>query len=542
MKQGRGDKKTPPNQDSLRRQIPLRERIAVRQAGYVVAVVCSVGLLLSVLQIVEDYFDQREEIDRSAHQLLSTIQLPAAQAAFMVDKPLAREVAAGLFAHDAVVDVVITTDFGETLAEVHRTSAESSWLAEVLFGDRRSFSLDLTVGAEQPSEVGTVAVTMDPLVVGEAFLVRAERALVYGLLRAVLLALIMAVLFYRTLTKPLLDLIRSFGTINPRQPNTREIHAPRGHERDEIGQLVVAANLLLANVEKNRQRLQTARSEAEKLRHRAETASEAKTRFLATMSHELRTPLNAILGFSEMIRDELLGKIQNKAYRGYAGDIHASGTHLLHLINEILDISKIEAGKMELSLQAVSLSDLLSGALRVVEIRAHENHLRMRVDVPDDLPKIWADEQAMKQVLLNLLSNSVKFTPPGGSITLRARVTDSMARIEVTDTGIGMSEGDLSRVFQPFERADNSYHLTADEKAGGTGLGLALVQRLVAMHRGNVQIESEPGKGTTATIELPLARDDGDRETRPPAADSKKRESSMFRLPRQRQAAERRAA
>jgi signal transduction histidine kinase len=484
-------------------RIRLRERIAVRQAGYVVAMVCALGVLLSLMQIVEDYFDHRAEIDRSAHQLLATVQQPAAQAAFMVDKPLAREVASGLFAHDGVVEVRITTDFGETLAAVRRPSQQSSWLAELLFGDRREFSLPLAVNRQAPGEVGTITITMDPLVLGEAFLNRAERALLYGLLRTVVMSAAIALLFYRTLTRPLLTLIRSLGEVNPRRPTAVPIRVPEGHEHDEIGRLVEAANSLLANVEKNRQRLQSARAEAEKLRRRAEAASQAKTRFLATMSHELRTPLNAILGFSEMIRDEILGKVGTPQYKEYARDIHASGRHLLHLINEILDISKIEAGKMELSPRPLSLRQLLAGTVRVVEMRALENQLRLRTDLPDDLPMIHADEQAMKQVVLNLLSNAVKFTPAGGTVTLRARVARSVATIEVSDTGIGMSESELSRVFQPFERADNRYHLAKDAN-GGTGLGLALVQRLVAMHNGRVSIASAPQQGTTVTIELPV--------------------------------------
>lgn len=524
--------------DRTTRPIPLRDRIAVRQAGYVVAVVCALSLLLSLMQIVEDYFDHRAEIDHSAHQLLATVQQPAAQAAFMVDKPLAREVAAGLFAHDAVVEVQITTDFGETLATLRRPTQESSWLAELLFGDRRDFQLPLAVSQQAAAEVGSVAITMDPLVLGEGFLVRAERALLYGLLRTIVMSVAIALLFYRTLTRPLLTLIRSLGEVNPRRPSADAIQAPEGHEHDEIGRLVDAANSLLGNVEKNRLRLQTARSEADKLRRRAEAASQAKTRFLATMSHELRTPLNAILGFSEMIRDEILGKVGTPQYKDYAKDIHASGKHLLHLINEILDISKIEAGKMELSPRPLALGQLLSATVRVVEMRAHENHLRLRTELPDDLPMIHADEQAIKQVVLNLLSNAVKFTPAGGTITLRARVTDSVATIEVTDTGIGMSESELGRVFQPFERADNRYHLAKDAN-GGTGLGLALVQRLVAMHNGHVSIASTPKQGTTVTIHLPLP--DAATTGTPPAATAKPR-----RRPEQnsaeRTAAERRAA
>lgn len=524
------------------REIPFRERIAVRQAGYVISAVCAVGLLLSLLQIVEDYFDHLGEIDRSANQLLATIQQPAAQAAFMVDKPLAREVASGLFAHDAVIEVQITTDFGDTLAAVQRQSEDTSWLAELLFSDQRSFELPLTVNRQDPSVVGTVAITMDPLVIGEAFLIRAERAMIYGLLRAILLSGIIALLFYRTLTSPLLNLARAFGSVNPRRPAAK-IEAPRGHKDDEIGQLVDAANSLLANMEKGRQRLQNSRAEADKLRQRAETASEAKTRFLATMSHELRTPLNAILGFSEMIRDEIVGKVGNDRYCDYARDIHSSGTHLLHLINEILDISKIEAGKMELAPKAVPLQKLLTNMARVIELRAQENRLRLKVVQPDIQAIAWADENALKQVVLNLLSNAVKFTPAGGTITLSGHMTDKYAIVEVADTGIGMANSELERVFQPFEQADNRYHLVSDTSSG-TGLGLALVQRLVAMNKGRVKITSKPQQGTTVSIELPRADGNQDDKQKPetPAKSGKRRTKPASRKTRAQDLVERQAA
>ncbi|MEZ5670554.1 MAG: ATP-binding protein [Alphaproteobacteria bacterium] len=514
-----------PQRDRNLRPISFFQRIAARQAGYVVAAVCVVGLLLTIAQIVEDYFDHRAEIGHSAQQLLATVRQPAAQAAFMVDKSLAREVASGLFAHEAVVEVVITTDFGEPLAAIQRPPRESSWLAELLFSEKQAITLPLTVNPESPSEVGNVAITLDPLISGEAFLVRAKRAIVYGIVRAAVLSVIIAAIFYQTLTKPLLTLVRAFGAINPRRPDAVAIEPPRGHERDEIGHLVDAANSLLANVEKNRQRLQLSRSEADRLRRRAEAASQAKTRFLATMSHELRTPLNAILGFSEMIRDEIIGKVGNPKYRDYARDIHASGRHLLHLIGEILDISKIEAGKMELAPRVLSLQRLLHGMVRVIEMRAIDNQLRLVTEIPDELPAIWADEQAIKQVVLNLLSNAVKFTPAGGTITVSAEAQDGFAVVRVADTGIGMSEADLERVFQPFEQADNRYQLSDETR--GTGLGLALAQRLVAMHNGRVTIQSAPKQGTTVSFELPLA-DHQDEDHPPTEAPAAPRQTAMM--------------
>ena len=237
-------------------------------------------------------------------------------------------------------------------------------------------------------------------------------------------------------------------------------------------------------------------------RSAAEDANAAKSVFLATMSHELRTPLNAILGFSELIRDQAFGPVGIERYVEYAGDIHASGRHLLDLITAILDISKIEAGKLELDIHRIPLRQTLEQCRHLVAPRAEGGSLTLVGELEEALPDIFADERAVRQMVLNLLSNAVKYTPVGGRVTLRAAADGSgWVEIAVVDTGIGIPEDQLDRVLRPFEQLDNSY----TRGAGGTGLGLALVKALADLHGGTLHLASAVGQGTTASIRLPVA-------------------------------------
>jgi len=240
-----------------------------------------------------------------------------------------------------------------------------------------------------------------------------------------------------------------------------------------------------------------------KAKEEAEAANQAKSGFLATMSHELRTPLNAIIGFSEMMLREVLGALGNEQYRAYVGDIHASGTHLLQIINDILDLSKAEAGKIELSEDVFDLRDIMRSVGQLTAGRIHEAALSYDVMLPADLPPLRGDERKTKQVLLNLIANSVKFTPSGGLITVTGAFDseDGLA-VTVTDTGIGIPDHDLDRVLKPFEQVDSSL----SRQHQGTGLGLPLVKAIMDMHGGRLRLRSELGVGTAVTVVFPPER------------------------------------
>ena len=236
--------------------------------------------------------------------------------------------------------------------------------------------------------------------------------------------------------------------------------------------------------------------EQEKIR--AEEANQSKSEFLANMSHELRTPLNAINGFSDIMKKELFGPLGDPRYAEYVNDILFSGQHLLSLINDILDMSKIEAGKMTLNTEAMQMNDMVAQIIRIVRGRADDNRLRLVYD-DIDLPEIEADPRAVKQILLNLTTNAIKFTPEGGVVTIAVEPKSAGLIIRVSDTGIGISEEDIIRLAQPFEQID-SQHSRQHE---GTGLGLALSKSLVELHGGNFTIESVVGQGTTVIFTLP---------------------------------------
>ena len=236
-------------------------------------------------------------------------------------------------------------------------------------------------------------------------------------------------------------------------------------------------------------------------REQAELASRAKTRFLASVSHELRTPLNAIIGFSEMLTAETFGPLANERQGEYVRLIHESGTHLLQVVNDILDMSKIESGAFDVVPEPFDAAALVESTRQMMSHQAIERGLKLSSQTGAGLPEIVADRRACKQILINLLSNALKFTDRGGSVILGARREDEMVAFFVRDTGIGIREADIRRLGTPFVQADSGY----DRRHEGAGLGLSVVKGLAALHGGSMSIESRVGEGTCVTVRLPIA-------------------------------------
>ena len=234
-------------------------------------------------------------------------------------------------------------------------------------------------------------------------------------------------------------------------------------------------------------------------RDAAERAYAAKTQFLANMSHELRTPLNAIIGFSEMMQQQVLGPIGTEKYLDYVDGIHESGQHLLDIISDILDMSRIEAGKYELDLEAVDVARVIKSAVQMVENRAADSNLRIAVQIDNDARTIIADRRAVMQICLNLLSNAVKFTEEGGQVTIQCLERENSLSLKVHDTGIGIPAHKIKAVTKPFEQAESHY----TRQHEGSGLGLAITKELVGLHGGSMHIDSTVGIGTTVTVRLP---------------------------------------
>ena len=267
---------------------------------------------------------------------------------------------------------------------------------------------------------------------------------------------------------------------------------------ERLQRLVDELKLSRAQLEKQATDLKHLAEETEAAKQRAEAASLSKSQFLANMSHELRTPLNAIIGFSDMMKSQLLGPIGAPRYIEYAKDINSSGTHLLALINDVLDMSKIEAGRYTIHPEPIDGAELMRSCMRLVRVRAAESGVSLGIGAAQELP-LQADARALKQVLLNLLTNAIKFTPSGGRVSLSAGRERDGVVFRVVDTGVGISAEDLPRIGRRFEQVDNA--LT--RKGEGTGLGLALSRALVELHGGVLDIDSTLGKGTTVSVWLP---------------------------------------
>jgi PAS domain S-box-containing protein len=250
-------------------------------------------------------------------------------------------------------------------------------------------------------------------------------------------------------------------------------------------------------------RWKRAQSELTQAKREAERASSAKSDFLARVSHEIRTPLNAIIGFSEVMMEERFGPVGNERYREYLKDIHASGGHLLSLINDLLDLSKIEAGKLELTFANVSLNDLTQQCVAIMQPQANRERVIIRTSLPPTLPQVVADARSVRQIVLNLLSNSIKFTHAGGQVIVSTALNDNgEVALRVRDTGIGMSEQDLVTALEPFRQIATSVR----EISAGTGLGLPLTKALAEANRASFTIKSAPKAGTLVEITFPASR------------------------------------
>ncbi len=513
--------------DTGTRLASLSRSLSFRQARVAVLVAFSLGVVFSIFQIQADLRSERERTEATFQRILRVADYSAVQAAFGLDDVLAQRVVDGLFEYGAVFQAEIMDNHHDSMARRQRPEKQGRMkpLAVFLFGPAKTFSLPLQV-RENNFDVGTLQVSVDTFVIAETFFERSGLILLSGVARNFLLAGILGVLFHFMLTRPLKAVAAHINTHHASVP------IPKTHEEDELGELITAYNDqfyqraaaqerlhrlnkgLENRVTERTEQIELARAELErrvaertaelmKAIEMAENASRTKSEFLAHMSHELRTPLNAIMGFSQIWKDEMFGALGHPKYKEYAGDINTAGEHLLSLITDILDVSKVEAGEMKLDETTVNVSGLIADCEILVRDTVAKKNIRFTTEVAPEVNDITADARLLRQVVLNLLTNAVKFTAEGGEIGVKACLTAHGAvEIIITDNGCGIKQDDIARVLEPFGQVRRQSELSHE----GTGLGLPLAKRYTELHGGLLTLESIFGEGTTVRVIMPASR------------------------------------
>jgi len=326
-------------------------------------------------------------------------------------------------------------------------------------------------------------------------------------LAALMVSYLLAVNLQRAISRPILSLADTARRITVNKDynlRAKALGDPAQEPNNELIILTKAFNNMLTEIGERETQLKKQNLELEKARDAAESANRAKSQFLANISHELRTPLNAIIGFSSILMNQLFGPLGDQKYLEYSKDINESGAHLLDIINDILDISKAEAGKLTINYEEVHVGKSINKCLTILAERATKGKVTITADVPKTLPPLVADRLRFIQILLNVLSNAVKFTGEGGKVHIAVRMQETDKEmtqfiITIQDTGIGMSKEDVDKAFQSFGQVDSGLN----RKYEGTGLGLPLTKKLVDLHHGTIGLESELGKGTALTLTFP---------------------------------------
>ncbi|WP_411289512.1 ATP-binding protein [Marinobacter sp.] len=508
----------------------FKKRLSYRLTRDTVLVAMALGLVLNVVQITLDYFSARQSMEEEIHALIDISNSPASQIAYNIDVRLAEELLDGLLRHPATIDARITDNDEETMAASSKSSPESPyrWISDLLFGSDRVFRQQLQVPQLEDLPLGHLIVTIDTYHYGAQFLQRAGYTLITGLLKSLILSAALLAIFYFVLTRPMLNVISALSQVRASSPEKVRLPIPANHREDEIGTMVGIINQHLETIDSSLAQLRHAESTMKnystqleqevadrtreiseknealqrgnralvKAKEDAVRRARARANFLASMSHEIRTPLNGVLG---MLGLALEGEL-DPAQRNRMEIALNAGESLLGLLNDILDISKVEAGKLSLENIPFSVRHLIEECATLHAQQARRKLIHLVTEIDPDLPEHFlGDPTRVRQVLNNLLSNAIKFTDEG-SVRIRAGYSGGSLRIDVVDTGIGMSNEGLHRIFSPFSQAD----VDTTRLYGGTGLGLTLCRQLVERMHGQILVDSREGKGTHFTVTLPL--------------------------------------
>ncbi|WP_273203999.1 ATP-binding protein [Marinobacter subterrani] len=508
----------------------FRQRLSYRLTRDTVLVAMALGLVLNVVQIGLDYFSARASMENEIHALVDISKSPASQIAYNIDVRLAEELLDGLLRHPAMIDARIVDNDNHTMAASSKSSPDSPyrWVSDLLFGADRVFRQELSVPQLEDLPLGELVLTIDTYHYGAQFLERAGYTLVSGLFKSLILSIALLSIFYFVLTRPMLNVISALSQVRASSPEKVRLPIPANHREDEIGTMVGIINQHLETIDSTLAQLRQAESAMKnysaqleqevadrtreiseknqalqrgnralvKAKEDAVRRARARANFLASMSHEIRTPLNGVLG---MLGLALEGDLDSEQRNRLEIALNA-GESLLGLLNDILDISKVEAGKLSLENIPFSIRQLIEECAILHAQQARRKGIYLDTDIDPQLPeRFLGDPTRTRQVLNNLLSNAIKFTDEGG-VRVQAGYSGGSLRIDVVDTGIGMSKQGLHRIFSPFSQADAE----TTRLYGGTGLGLTLCRQLVERMHGQILVDSREGSGTHFTVTLPL--------------------------------------
>jgi signal transduction histidine kinase/CheY-like chemotaxis protein len=509
--------------------IPFTRRLSYKQARLTVLVAFIIGTLLSLLQAGIDYRTEDNSINSEIHALLEVSRNPATRIAYNIDAELAHELVLGLLNSPGIVQAEILDNSGSSLASVSRTRLQNNFrfISDFLFGNERAFSLPLYINQGSREVLGQLNLEVDTYVFGSRFLNRVLITFATGFVRSLLLSLILLVLFYFMLTKPLVSVVSDISAHNPGAAVRQKLSCPNGHEQDEIGVLVEVTNAQLSSItneinlrrdaeerltqylgeleniietrttelKASNARLSASNQELEASRSSAVQMAQARAAFLASMSHEIRTPLNGLLGMLDLA----LGAPMANEQRQQLTIASESGTVLLELLNDILDLSKVEAGQLQLENIPFDLASLAEETVSLLSQNAADG-VELTCLIDPQLSEVFiGDPTRVRQMITNLLSNALKFTHVG-RVDLHLNKSQLGVQIVVSDTGIGIAQAAQAKIFQPFIQAGAGI----TRQYGGSGLGLALTRTLCEAMQGRLSLVSHEGAGSQFSIDLPL--------------------------------------